>query len=468
MVHPRHPLNLVRAFALRRPFSRKVALRPQDLLTEPGRTALLGRTGRLARDIPLAAVLQAFAHAYAADEARFKQGMADIERHGLAPEIRALYGTSDLRSRVLDCFRDHCARFGLPPRQVLASLLHLARHTDPEFDRIESAAERPRDIPAPLTFDCVPAVPAKLRVHLFIRTRFFGEESRMHDIGRRMHSALARADIDVRAFSLDDPSPDLPESDVALVDDPLVFRKDAIRKRSFLERVRASTGRMGCLEFDPWTATLASRIAQNRDLYDFIWAPAPSRMQDGQIGGLPACLIPFPTGCDDIFERYALESRAPPSEDIRFCGGIEEYNFHRYFWILALNLLDEPIPCEVTNHADDRLDVETSLARYVERLSASYAALSFTMRSDGTSIVVGRTFDALRLGQLLVQEYCPDARHYLTPDEHFIEFETLEELRAIRAALRGRTFEDIRKNGRRIFAERYSDQAILRHLCTFL
>jgi hypothetical protein len=464
MVDPRYPVNLIRAFKLRRPFSRKIALRPDDVLTEPGRTALLRRTEPLASQIPLAALLRALACAYGTDA----KGHAEIERHGWGPGVRALYGTSDLRSRILDCFRDYCARFGLPPRQLLKPLLDLAQHTDPEFARIKTAADRPPHAPSLLAFDCVPTIPAKLRVNLFVRTRFFGEHSRMHDIGVRIQSALARADIDVRAFSLDEQGPDLPESDLVLVDDPLIFRKDPIRKRAFLERLRASTRRLGCLEFDPWTATLASRIAQNRDLYDFIWAPAPTRIQNGQIAGLPTCLIPFPTGCDDIFEKYALESRAPPGEDIRFCGGIEEYNFHRYFWILALSLLSEAIPCEVTNHLDDGLDVGTSLARYVERLSASYAALSFTMRSDGTSIVVGRTFDALRLGQLLVQEYCPDARYYLTPNEHFLEFQTVEELDAIRAAVRDRAFENIRKNGQEIFAQRYSDEAILRHLATFL
>jgi hypothetical protein len=469
MIGPSYLLNLNRVFALRRPFSRKVALHPDGVLTDDGRAELLALTQPLARELPLAAMLQAVVYAYAGDTREFERSLATIGRHGLGPRIGTLYKTSDLRSRLIECFRDHCAHFGLPPRHVLRSLLDLAQRTDAEFARIEKSIDRPNHLPKLVAFDYVSTVPAKLRVHLYVRARFFGSRSRMHDIGVRIHSALAHQNVEVHSFDLDSEVPGGGPSDLVLVDDALLFRKDAARKRAFLERLRSSTGRLGFLEFDPWTASLTTRIGQNRDLYDFIWAPAPTRIDNGKIGGLPACAMPFPTGCHDIFERFSLGSAQSPRHDIQFCGAIEEYNFHRYFWVLAISLLRDAVPCEVTNHVDDGLDAETSLTGYVERLSNSYAALGFTMRSDGTSILVGRTFDTLRLGQLLIQEYCPDVRHYLTPDEHFIEFQTLSELDAIRSTLRrdGR-FEDIRANGRHIFAERYSDEAILRHLCTFV
>jgi hypothetical protein len=453
---------------LRRPFSRKIGIRPDDMFSPERRGAALARVSPLADASPLAAALETVLHAYAGDPAAAERSLGRLVRRGHGPKVANLYETSDLRKLLLECLREHYRRFGPPPRPVVEGLFALARRTDPECRHLYDPPVRPGAAVTPMRLDYVDAPPPRLTVHLYVRQRYFGAASRPHDVGVRMRSALAREGADVRLLGLDGAA-DAGPCDLTLVDDALTFPKDPARKRAFLERLRSSVRRLAMLELDPWEASLERRIADSRDLYDFLWTLAPDRARGGTIAGLRACVAPFPVGFHDVFERHAVGPHRHRGRDLRFCGGVEEYNLHRYYWVLAASLLDEPIPCEVTSHVDDALPAEASLARYIERLSASYAALGFTMRRGGGWTVVGRTFDCLRLGQLLVQEYCPDIRHYVVPGEHFLEFERLGELEEIWARLRrGGDFEKIRRAGVAFFNDRYSDRRIVRHLCTYL
>ncbi len=130
---------------------------------------------------------------------------------------------------------------------------------------------------------------------------------------------------------------------------------------------------------------------------------------------------------------------------------------------------DPPLPFEITGQGDDGLSARDSLAVYVDRLAGSYAALSFMMRKDGRTAIVGRSFDSLRLGQLLVQEYCEDMHHFMQPGVHYLEFQDIHELRDIYDRLvGGDDFADVRRDGMVYFETHYSDDAILRHLATYV
>ena len=102
-------------------------------------------------------------------------------------------------------------------------------------------------------------------------------------------------------------------------------------------------------------------------------------------------------------------------------------------------------------------------------MSGAYASLNFTMRRDGRRTVVGRTFDSLRLGQLLVQEFCLDMHRYFTPGLHYLEFQDVPGLERICDDIgRDGEYERIRAEGARYFEHFYSDDAVFRHLCTYL
>jgi len=251
-----------------------------------------------------------------------------------------------------------------------------------------------------------------------------------------------------------------------------VYQKDEDKKRAFLERIRKSAGKMAMFEMDPWAPGLADRIKSNRDLYDFVWAMAPALPdEDGKsIGGLPVTVMPFPVGAGAVFDRFVINGRMDNLPPIKFSGGVEEYNFYRYFWVLAASSFSDPPEIDITNHNIDGLSALESLAHYVERLAGSYTCLNFVMRGDGSRMVVGRSFDSLRLQQLLVQEHCTDMQAYLEPGIHYLEFDNVAKLEEICGRLKNEdaNIETIRRQGAETYKNLYSDEAILRHLATML
>jgi hypothetical protein len=286
-------------------------------------------------------------------------------------------------------------------------------------------------------------------------------------MGPRLKTAFAAVDCEVMDPGSDDA--EIGKCDLALVDDVYIFRKEAKKRRRFLEKLRARAAKVGMLELDPWMPGVNDRVAQNRDLYDFIWTMAPILTEGEKIEGLPVCLIPFPVGCPKIFDRSATDPEDGSLDQFNFCGGIEEYNFHRYFWVLASSTFRSPFDFHITNHKNDGLTAFDSLEHYVRKLSGANASVNFTMRKDGRRTVVGRTFDCLRLGQLLVQEYCEDMHRYFTPGTHYLEFQNVSELEGICDEIMGAGgFERVRSEGAAYFSEFYSDEAVLRHLCTYL
>ena len=185
--------------------------------------------------------------------------------------------------------------------------------------------------------------------------------------------------------------------------------------------------------------------------------------------GLPLILIPFPVGAPAIFDRHSKPGGVEGQAPITFHGGVEPYNFYRYYWVLAGSAMAHPPRFNVTSHDDDGLGVMDSLDRYVGLLAGSYACLNLLMRADGRTMLVGRSSDALRLGQLLVQERSADMRSYFTPGEEFLEFGNVEQLENICARLaNGERYSAVRKAGVEVFAAKYADDPVLRHLVTKL
>lgn len=462
-------VSRLRYLALKRPFSRKINLQTDHVLTASGRQRFLSRFVPLKDDFPLVATVVALAYAYERAYAKC-QGVIDetIVKRGFAGEISGLYSRTDLRKFLLDCFRNYFDANETMPRPMAEALFKLARATDDQMQRIYDAPSDEIAARDPIRFEYVSAAPISLKVRIYCRSRYFGANSRPHDLGVRMRTAFA----DIADCVVVDPaSPDagIEECDLALVDDVYLFRKDARMKRRFLEKLRPKATKVGMLELDPWMAGVHRRIARNRDLYDFVWTMAPTMAEGGRIAGLPACVIPLPVGCPDIFDRVKIAADDPSLDTLRFCGGVEEYNLHRYFWVLAGTTFRTPFSFRVTNHKNDGLSAFDSLRRYAEKLSSAYAALNFTMRKDAQRAMVGRTFDCLRLGQLLVQEYCGDMRCYFAPGVHYLEFRSVAELEAIcdEIGRQGR-FERMRREGAAYFEESYSDAAVLRHLGTFV
>lgn len=446
---------------LRRPFSRKIRVDAAGILS--GRFAA-GRKWNV--DRPLEAALLFLGAAYRGDQAAaddILQGLSDFGRDG---RLRPLMATTDLRKTILACFRAYLEAHDAIGRPLAARLLKFQRLIDPECERIFVPSQTGPTPPSLLNFEYAPTLPRKLDVALIFRPRYSGPHSRPHDLSVRLQDAFAAVGLDCRLVDPSDPGAEPAACDLAIVDDAGLFEKDAGKKRQYLERLRRRATSMAMIDLDAWQSHFIDRLAANRDLYDFVWLMAPS--EAARIRGISVCQIPFPVGADAWFADIPPADGSPAQAGAKFCGGLEDYNFHRYFWLLAGAGFAVPFAFELTSHADDQQSVGDSAAAYLRKVAARRACLSFTMRSNGQRVMVGRAFDALRLGRVLVQEETPDMAAYFEPGVHFLDFRTVPELERLCAQLAASgAFEDIRRAGAAFFSERYSNEAVIRNLMTF-
>jgi len=456
-------------YQLRKPFSRKIRVGTDALIDAAGRRAYTDKFGPLISGDPLAGAIAALAAIYAGDGDTADTLMDQLVATAPAGAFQKLFGTSDLRKFMMAALRDYYANGHVLDGPTASRLKAFSASFDPESRHVfDPPAYQDRDVPLQ-RFDYERKAPKGLSVGIYFRSKFY-PTSRPHDLAYRFQTAFEGAGA-ISEIVEPDKEPDrFIKCDIALIDDPHIFRKSADDKRRFIEQARRHAKCLVMIEMDPWAAGRSERLAANRDMYDVVWAMMPSLMDpDGMIDGLKASCMLFPVGAPDIFQRHRRTSPEMAGEDIKFCGGIEEYNFYRYFWIVGALAGEHAPVIEVTNHGDDGLGIADSLDRYVKRLGSSHACLNFVRRATGDVSMVGRTSDALCLEQLLVQEASTEVRPYLSPGEHFLQFSTLEELDEICARLgAGRSaYEDIRRAGASYFDAHYADDAVLRHMATW-
>lgn len=453
---------LAGAWELRRPFSRKIRVGADEILSGAFAT---GRRFEPRR--PLEAALLFLGTAYRGDYAAADEMLQRLGEPGRAAPLHALIATTDLRKTILACFRAHLGKHGAIARPLAERLLRFSRLIDGESERLVAPPPQTPPRRPLMTFDYARALPKKLDVALVFRPRYSGPRSRPHDLSVRLQDAFSSVGFGCRLIDPRDGASGPGPCDLAIVDDAGLFEKDPRKKRAYLEKLRREAKSMALFDLDPWQSHFADRLADNRDCYDFVWIMTPS--EAAQVHDIPVCQIPFPVGADGWFADIPPADGSIDQRGVKFCGGIEDYNFHRYFWLLAGACFAAPFEFELTSHVDDRETVAASARAYLARLMARRGCLSFTMRSNGQTIIVGRSFDALRAGRVLVQEATPDMAAYFEPGAHYLEFRTVAELESLCGRLsEPAAFEDIRRAGAAFFAERYSNEAVIRNLATFL
>lgn len=407
---------------------------------------------------PLAGAIDFLLATYAGDAERAKKVLARLGPK--TPALSALFAENELRKLVVACFR-RAADAGSLDGAKAGLLLDFAERFDPAFAILSDGAANRPSVPC-LSFDYVDRVSDKLRVVVLASSA----TPRPHDLAIRLASALAASGVACTVLPSEIDPAEIGANDLVLIDEDTAFRKDPEKRLAHLDSVRKVAKRLGRLLPDPWGWDFDGRLARSADRYDFFWAMSPTLRETAPIARDKLCLIPFPTGFGHIFDE-ALGAGAP-SADIGFCGAIEDYNVHRYFWLLSALAGSSNLKISLTSQQADGLGVEPSLRLYLDRLLSTEACLSLTMRSTGDRIMVGRTFDVLRGRRLLVQEYTPDARFYLTPGEDFVEIAGAGDLSAASERFRAGEFARIRAQGAETFARAYADQAVVRHLATWM
>ncbi|MBL8688930.1 MAG: hypothetical protein JNL04_07505 [Rhodospirillaceae bacterium] len=449
--------NWATRFRIKRPLSRKLRIAPEALVDGMAPPAL----GRFAADPdldPLAGAVDFLLATYGGDAARAQRALARLDIDPAA--LSRLMAENELRKLTVACFRRALAQGRLDSARA-ALLLDFAERFDPAFARL-SPPPAPEASPDVLAFDYAKRSSAKLRIVLLCGTRGV---TRSHDLGDRIASAFNTEEAACTMLPGEADASEIGPNDLVLVDEGTMFRKDFGRQQAHLDKIRNVAKRMGRLIPDPWGKGFREQLERGADRYDFHWAMAPTLRQATAIPPEKFCLIPFPTGFGALFDEAAAVA---PTPDLGFCGTIEDYNVHRYFWMLAALAGDTDLTIDLTSQQPDGLGVAESLKIYLARLLSTGACLSLTMRSTGDRILVGRTFDVLRGGRLLVQEYTPDARYYLRPGEDFVEVRDAGELPEVGERARTGAYEPIRAQGAATFARAYSDQAVIRHLATWV
>lgn len=462
-------------FRLRRPFSRRL-IPGTDAVTElRPREEFVRSLGSIRADNALAASLVFFGHVFGGQHREARDLLAAIGHPALAARYTGLFSRTDLRKFLLACFREHHRQRGILPDEAAILLESFVRMFDRNVaERVPLEGDSSASSAVKLAaFAKVAALPRKFRIVLVCKRYYYDSLSRLHDLGPRLVSAFRQPGIDCIAVDPQHEGYDFAPADLVLVDDRYlhsqVFRKKQAEKERFRQRLRASTRCLALFEFDPWATSFAEELASPGEPYDFVWTLAPGLVRDGKINNVPACLVPFPVGFPELFAEARARSPSSDGAPIRFCGGVEEYNSPRLLWLLARHRFRAPFDYEVTSHAADRQSVEDSLRAYLGRLTASRACLNFTRRANGQPMVVGRSFDALCAGRILIEEISDDIQYYLVRDEHFLAFRTVAELQEICAGLSGsRRVEDMARRSADHFDMHYSDTAVLRHLLTFV
>lgn len=449
--------NWATRFRIKRPLSRKLRIAPEAVVDGAAASSL----SRFAVDPtfdPLAAAVDFLLATYVGDPARARRALARLD--GDPAALSRLMAENELRKLTIACFRRALAG-GRLDRGKATLLLEFAERFDPAFAGL-SGPPAPENSPNLLAFDYVKQVSPKLRIVLLCATP---GAARSHDLADRLASAFTSEEATCAMLPGEADASEIGPNDLVLVDEGTVFRKDLPRQQAHLDKIRKVAKRMGRLIPDPWGKGFLEQLERGADRYDFHWAMAPTLRQATTIEPEKFCLIPFPCGFGGLFEAVAASA---PTTDLGFCGTIEDYNVHRYFWMLAALAGDADLAIDLTSQQPDGLGVAESLEVYLTRLLSTGACLSLTMRSTGDRILVGRTFDVLRGGRLLVQEFTPDARYYLRPGEDFVEIREAGELRDVVDRARSGAYEPIRAQGAATFARAYSDQAVLRHLATWV
>ena len=254
------------------------------------------------------------------------------------------------------------------------------------------------------------------------------------------------------------------QADLLFFDDHVFIDKDPVLhgRNAMITQLRQTLPdlKVVAIHFDPWMLP-ESFLVEILDAVDAVWTCCP-HLPIWRHSGLwnKAIFAPLPKF------GIVLEPSTPIAPRMRFRGGIKGYNWHRMFWMAASLGHGLPIEWQLSTHMADGLSPQESYAVYMKETAGSGCTINFGMRPDMTSMATGRSFEALAAGTLLVQEASDDMDYYFIAGEHYIEFSTFSDVRAIFRFLETNPeeAEDIRRRGFEFSKQHYSDENIIGNL----
>ena len=161
----------------------------------------------------------------------------------------------------------------------------------------------------------------------------------------------------------------------------------------------------------------------------------------------------------------------PPSQPLDASMWLDEsLTSYRKFWLAAAQSFDLRIQKKEITPCLDVLPPMERYELYRKKLAATQCCLRFAAHPARSSLVTDLSFETLLSGALLVQEAPSDLRHYFIPGEHYLEFFSLAELRAISNFIthNRQEAEEIRLSGHMFASKQYSDAKLIDHLDALL
>ena len=308
------------------------------------------------------------------------------------------------------------------------------------------------------------------RVNLFIRKNWWENDSatREHEIGPKMVNALHSGGWSPHLFQPNIESAlhlsETSGAEIAFVDlQAAIFNQPNPQVHNFLEILQKSHRVLIGLFYDCWRCDAHSNALKYKDYFKYYWIQSREHVDKFQIDNLQVITFPYPHGALD-YDLSRIESNTP--ENIfGFAGGIEDTNYTRIFWILAL-CGDRRFVFDISSHSSSTLSAYDDYVNYLNRLSKYSYGVNFSTRTDGSRCITGRSFEIPIIGRLLVQEKCPDLQYYFEPGTHYYDFDSLESLVHVfdKVTSDPHSAKKIAEEGHRFWKDKYSDKKLVSHL----
>ena len=325
-------------------------------------------------------------------------------------------------------------------------------------------------------------VPSRQRSVLVTgRKTFFqiGPNSRLCDVGPRIMAAMNQYGWQAELYSMEVFISDMAGSDkefciiaercrqqkpdILLLEDEILFgNRDAYRHMLGQIRVESPATKIVGYRTDSWETRQS--LSEISPLLDLVWdftSPIMHPWEDPKPAYKQIC-IP----CPFVWDHGSTEQ--PLATQMVFSGSIKGFNWHRAFWMSAVDRLQLPVIMNKSTHFPDDFAPLVSYGHYMQGLKEATCCLSLTMRPDRrhSRIIAGRCFEVLLSGSLLVQEKTPDLDYFFIPGEHYLEFNSIVDLQGIVQFIHHNkeAAEEIRRNGHAFARQHYHDRKLVSYL----
>ena len=303
----------------------------------------------------------------------------------------------------------------------------------------------------------------KLRVVLFLRSRWGNSLSRIHPINALLKSTFIESGLECSNLHTEneEDQKDLLTSKNCLI----IFDIQAIglmKSAGLAEKAKKSGNKSVAFFADFHYFETDENTNQCLKAFDIVWTSGTQSVDQLPYLDNLNRFTDFPA-----FTSFKLRNSFRPSFSkklVGFIGSIERNNLPRIYYYIT-SLIEERYKFEISSHLDDGLSGEESYLQYLRSLDQYEILLSFNLRYTGARIISGRIGEVVALGKCLVSEYVPLLRRWFVPGVHYLEFSTPEELHVILDKLEQQKIDakKIAQAAHSHASNNYSPSHLLRH-----